>query len=82
MNTTMTTTTAKRLRRDPSGLLHMSYDDQQELNELSHTVLRSIEAALVADLDFGNCIRRILCESNRYSTETKDARKIWLPVWR
>ncbi|KAG9428454.1 hypothetical protein HZU67_09857 [Apis mellifera carnica] len=81
VNTTMTTTTAKRLRRNPSGLLHLSYDDQQELNELSHTVLRSVEAALVADLDFGNCIRRILCESNRYSTETKDPRKIWLPVW-
>ena len=82
MNTTVTTmTTAKRLKRNVGGL-PLSYDSYEELNEVSYNVLRSIEAALVADMDFGNCIRRILCENNRYSTQTKDARKIWIPVWR
>ncbi|CAD1481168.1 unnamed protein product, partial [Heterotrigona itama] len=81
MNTTVTTmTTAKRLKRNVGGLT-LSYDSYEELNEVSYNVLRSIEAALVADMDFGNCIRRILCENNRHSTQTKDARKIWMPVW-
>ena len=82
MNTTVTTMmTAKRRKRNVGGL-PLSYDSYEELNEVSHNVLRSIEAALVADMDFGNCIRRILCENNRHSTQTRDARKIWIPVWR
>ncbi|XP_043507926.1 uncharacterized protein LOC122527636 [Frieseomelitta varia] len=81
MNTTVTTMmTAKRRKRNVGGL-PLSYDSYEELNEVSHNVLRSIEAALVADMDFGNCIHRILCENNRHSTQTKDARKIWIPVW-
>ncbi|XP_029056440.1 uncharacterized protein LOC114883133 [Osmia bicornis bicornis] len=82
MNTTTVTmaTAAKRLKRD-AGSLPFSYASNEELNELSYNVLRSIEAALVADLDSGNCIRRILCEDNRHSTQTRDARKIWMPVW-
>lgn len=84
MNTTMATmtNTAKRVRRNVVDGLPLSYASHEELNELSHNVLRSIEAALVADTDFGNCIRKILCENNRHSTQTKDARKIWMPVWR
>ncbi|CAK9824190.1 hypothetical protein ANTRET_LOCUS2398 [Anthophora retusa] len=82
MNTTMATmtTAAKRLKRNVDGLPY-SYASNEELNELSYSVLRSIEAALVAEMDSGNCIRRILCENNLFSTQTKDARKIWIPVW-
>ncbi|XP_076629944.1 uncharacterized protein LOC143346078 [Colletes latitarsis] len=82
MNTTSTTlvTTSRRFKRNIGGL-PFSYDSNEELNELSYSVLRSIEAALVADMDSGNCLRRILCENNRQSTENKDARKIWVPVW-
>ncbi|XP_017789739.1 PREDICTED: uncharacterized protein LOC108572064 [Habropoda laboriosa] len=82
MNTTMATmaTAAKRRRRNVGGL-PFSYDSNEDLNELSYSVLRTIEAALVADMDSGNCIRRILCENNQFSTRTKDARKIWIPVW-
>lgn len=82
MNTTMATvTTVRRVKRNIDGL-PLSYDSHEELNELSYSVLRSIEAALVADVDSGNCIRRVLCEDNQRSTQIKDARKIWIPVWR
>lgn len=60
----------------------MTYASNQELNELSYRVLRSVEAAMVADMDSANCLRRILCEDNQYSTSTNDGRKIWVPVWR
>ncbi|CAL7937454.1 unnamed protein product [Xylocopa violacea] len=81
MNPTMATmTTAKRLKRNIHGL-PFSYTSNEELNELSYNVLRSIEAALVADIDFGNCMRRVLCENNQRSTQAADARKIWMPVW-
>lgn len=83
MNTTMATmaTTGKRFKRNADGL-PFSYGSNEALNELSYHVLRSIEAALVADIDRGNCLRRTLCENNRQSTESKDGRKIWVPVWR
>nr|XP_031837918.1 uncharacterized protein LOC116429291 [Nomia melanderi] len=82
MNTTMPTvvTTARRSKRNIAGL-PLYYKSNEELNELSYSVLRSIEGALVADFDSGNCLRRILCENNHHSTQTKDARKIWVPVW-
>lgn len=60
----------------------MSSINNEDLNELSYRVLRSIEAAMIAEMDSGNCLRRILCEDNRYSKQTNDSRKIWIPVWR
>ncbi|XP_076677612.1 uncharacterized protein LOC143373876 isoform X2 [Andrena cerasifolii] len=82
MNATAATmmATGRRIRRNVAGL-PLSYASNEELNELSYHVLRSIEAVLVADVDSGNCLRRILCENNRHSTQTGDARKIWVPVW-
>ena len=60
----------------------LGYEGNAELNEMSHRVLRSIEAVLVAQADDGSCLRRLLCEDNRYSRETKGGRRIWIPVWR
>ncbi|XP_015184898.1 PREDICTED: uncharacterized protein LOC107070868 [Polistes dominula] len=69
-----------RFKRNIEGFT-MSYSSNQELNELSYHVLRSLEAAMVADRDSANCLRRILCEDNQYSKNTNDGRKIWIPVW-
>ncbi|KAB0800206.1 hypothetical protein PPYR_05946 [Photinus pyralis] len=51
------------------------------LNELSRRVLMSIEAALIANQDDGNCLRRTLCENNLYSRNLEDNQKYWMPVW-
>nr|XP_012228917.1 PREDICTED: uncharacterized protein LOC105675976 [Linepithema humile] len=61
--------------------LSLSSASNEDLNDLSYRVLRSIEAAMVAKEDSGNCLRLVLCENNRYSKETKDGRRIWVPVW-
>lgn len=74
-------TDGTRFKRHVGGF-PMTYASNQELNELSYRVLRSVEAAMVADMDSANCLRRILCEDNQYSTSTNDGRKIWVPVWR
>lgn len=52
------------------------------LNELARRVLTSIEAALVANQDEGECLRKTLCENNKFSRTLEDQSKIWVPVWR
>lgn len=52
------------------------------LNEMSRQVLMSIEALSIADRDGGECLRRVLCESNKYSRTLSGSQKIWLPLWR
>ncbi|XP_045469460.1 uncharacterized protein LOC123677064 [Harmonia axyridis] len=51
------------------------------LNELARRVLVSIEAATLASTDNGVCLRKTLCENNRYSRQLEDTNKIWIPVW-
>lgn len=62
--------------------LPLSSGSNEDLNDLSYRVLRSIEAAMIAEADSGNCLRKTLCENNRYSKQTNDDRRIWIPVWR
>lgn len=71
-----------RSKRSTSGSLPLSYSGNAELNELSHRVLRSIEASLVAQYDSGNCLRRVLCEDNRHAKSVRGGQRIWVPVWR
>lgn len=52
------------------------------LNELARRILISIEAATIANIDNGVCLRKTLCENNRYSRQLVDTNKIWIPVWR
>ncbi|XP_048505065.1 uncharacterized protein LOC105691985 [Athalia rosae] len=71
-----------RFKRDTGDTSSpLGYSGNQELNELSHRVLRSIEAVLVAHQDGGNCLRRTLCEDNKHSKEYEGGRRIWVPVW-
>ncbi|EZA60635.1 hypothetical protein X777_14241 [Ooceraea biroi] len=87
MNTTnnnppmmMASTGRQRFKRHAIPL-PLSTPSNEDLNDLSYRVLRSIEAAMVAEADSGNCLRRMLCEDNRYSKRANDGRRIWVPVW-
>ncbi|XP_077271084.1 uncharacterized protein LOC143902229 [Temnothorax americanus] len=80
MNATDNTNGSRRMKRHTISL-SSSVISNKDLNELSYRVLRSIEAAMVAEADSGDCLRRILCEDNQYSKETKDDRRILIPVW-
>ncbi|XP_029162004.1 uncharacterized protein LOC114933541 [Nylanderia fulva] len=72
--------TTRRAKRNALPL-SLSSTSNEDLNDLSYRVLRSIEAIMIAEEDSGNCLRRILCEENQYSKETNDGRRIWVPVW-
>ncbi|XP_011501620.1 PREDICTED: uncharacterized protein LOC105365210 [Ceratosolen solmsi marchali] len=87
MTTTTTASTVvasidQRFRRHVLDAPSLAYaEGNAEIDELAHRVLRSIEAALVAPADSGNCLRRILCEDNRYSRNTQGGQRIWIPAW-
>ncbi|XP_024945353.1 uncharacterized protein LOC107272229 isoform X2 [Cephus cinctus] len=70
-----------RYKRHATTRSSLSYSGNQELNELSFRVLRSIEAAIIANQDTGNCLRRTLCVDNRLSKEYATGQRIWVPVW-
>lgn len=79
----MMTTEGGRQRAKRHAIpIPLSSVNNEDLNDLSYRVLRTIEAAIIAETDSGNCLRRILCEDNRYSKGTNDGRRIWIPVWR
>lgn len=73
--------TRQRVKRSALPL-SLSTASNEDLNDLSYRILRSIEAVMIAEEDSGNCLRRILCEENQYSKQTNDGRRIWVPVWR
>ncbi|KAL6434091.1 hypothetical protein ACFW04_005914 [Cataglyphis niger] len=79
-NGMMMMTTRQRSKRNALPL-SLSSVSNEDLNDLSYRILRSIEAVMIAEEDSGNCLRRILCEENQYSKETNDGRRIWVPVW-
>ncbi|KAK5649377.1 hypothetical protein RI129_000406 [Pyrocoelia pectoralis] len=70
--------TNDRRRRQIPTILH---PNNVLLNDLSRRVLMSIEAALIANQDDGNCLRRTLCENNLYSRNLENNQKYWMPVW-
>ncbi|XP_032667378.1 uncharacterized protein LOC116842365 [Odontomachus brunneus] len=80
-NPPMMMTTGRQRAKRHAIPMSLSSASNEDLNDLSYRVLRSIEAVMVAETDSGNCLRRILCENNRYSRETNDGRRIWVPVW-
>ncbi|XP_029661693.1 uncharacterized protein LOC115234629 [Formica exsecta] len=79
-NGMMTMMTRQRFKRNALPL-SLSSVNNEDLNDLSYRILRSIEAVMIAEEDSGNCLRRILCEENQYSKEINDGRRIWVPVW-
>lgn len=68
-----------RFRRD---IPTVTQPNNIALNELAKRVLSSIEAAFLAAQDNGECLRKNLCENNKYSRTLESSSKIWIPVWR
>ncbi|XP_034944059.1 uncharacterized protein [Chelonus insularis] len=58
-----------------------TYRDVSEINELSHRVLQSIEAIIVAENDSGRCLEWVLCRDNQFSTQITSSQRIWIPMW-
>lgn len=64
-----------------STLINFIFLILMQINELSRRVLRSIDAVIVAEIDDGKCLQKVLCENNKYARSRKDNQKIWMPIW-
>lgn len=53
-----------------------------KMNELTKTVLTSIDAVQMAHTDSGKCLRHVQCESNKMSRGLENSQKIWIPIWK
>ncbi|XP_025830362.1 uncharacterized protein LOC112904478 [Agrilus planipennis] len=65
-----------RFKRNVNGFMKTSV-----LNEMARKVLITIDTALMAESDNGECLRRSLCENNKYSRGLNENGKYWIPVW-
>lgn len=55
--------------------------DIQQYNEISRRTLQSIEGFLVAKNDSGQCLKRFICENNKFSRDTVDIQKYTIPIF-
>lgn len=52
----------------------------QQINEISRRALRSFEAFVIAKHDNGECLKRFICENNKFSRKTVDLQKYLIPL--
>ncbi|KAL7028433.1 hypothetical protein ACKWTF_005828 [Chironomus riparius] len=52
----------------------------QQVNEISRRALRSFEAFLVVKHDKGQCLKKYICENNKFSRKTVDLQKYLIPI--
>ncbi|CAG9834059.1 unnamed protein product [Diabrotica balteata] len=69
-----------RYKRNP--MPHFPNPNNEIVNELSRKILLTIESALVAHKDDGVCLRKILCENNKWSRDLEGRHKLFIPLWR
>ncbi|XP_060520319.1 uncharacterized protein LOC132698335 [Cylas formicarius] len=67
-----------RLRRDAPTIAN---PNDMLLNDMARKILTSIESALVANADNGDCLKKSLCVNNKYSRELDGFAKYAIPGW-
>ncbi|XP_066994869.2 uncharacterized protein [Anabrus simplex] len=72
------TTDGRRARR---ATPHVPEASHEVLNHMAQRVLLSIETLLALQEDDGECLKRVLCENNRYARSLQGNSRVWLPVW-
>lgn len=53
----------------------------RQINEISKRALRSFEGFVVARDDQGQCLKRFICENNKFSRRTRDLHKYLIPIF-
>jgi hypothetical protein len=53
----------------------------QRANEISKCALRSFEAFLIAKDDGGRCLKKFICENNKFSRRALDLQKYLIPIF-
>ncbi|CAH1995002.1 unnamed protein product [Acanthoscelides obtectus] len=67
-----------RLKRDIPTLVNAN---NYYINELARRVLIAIETAMIANDDQGACLKKNLCETNKWSRSLEGRQKIIMPVF-
>lgn len=53
----------------------------KQINNISKRTLQSIEAFVVAKHDKGRCLRKFICENNKFSRKAFDIQKFTIPIF-
>lgn len=53
----------------------------KQINNISKRTLQSIEAFVVAKHDRGRCLRKFICENNKFSRKAFDIQKFTIPIF-
>jgi hypothetical protein len=53
----------------------------KQINEISKRTLRSIEAFVIAKDDQGQCLKKYICENNKFSRNAFDIQKYTIPIF-
>lgn len=53
----------------------------KQVNEISRRTLQSIEAFVVAKDDRGQCLKKFICENNKFSRKAIDIQKYTIPIF-
>ncbi|CAO1409168.1 unnamed protein product [Diamesa hyperborea] len=57
------------------------YSNIKMVNDISKRTLQSIEAFIISKDDGGQCLKKYICEHNKFSRKAKDIQKYLIPVF-
>lgn len=57
------------------------YSNIKMVNDISKRTLQSIEAFILSKDDGGQCLKKYICEHNKFSRKSKDIQKYLIPVF-
>lgn len=58
-----------------------SPENIRQVNDISKRTLQVIEAFLIAKEDRGQCLKKFICENNKFSRKSLDIQKYTIPIF-
>lgn len=53
----------------------------KKIDEISRGALRAIDSFILVNHDEGNCLKRMICENNKFSRTVDDLQKFTIPLF-
>lgn len=70
-----------RVRRSIEQYAPHDNSSIQQINDISKRTLQSIEAFVMAKNDRGECLKRFICDNNKFSRKAFDIQKYTIPIF-
>lgn len=70
-----------RVRRSIDKFERKKNQNINQVNEISKRALQSFEAFVIAKNDRGQCLKKFICENNKFSRRTIDLQKYLIPIF-